>query len=405
MARVAVVVLAAGMLLPALPARADETDNFTCRTRALRDSLAALDTIMNVRIDIALARANARMREGGCDDECLARALQAAIASPDRHPLTGVPHARFERWIAERRDVDRCRVRFRESIYGAKPYNQPWLFPFTGRIILLADSIRLSDTTVGIDKINHFIREGLEHWKGARTPGRSIDDILRQELGAPGRQLRWNEYGLKGWSLTGVLSYADLAAGYAGFRFWSDVTEPGRPSSLIARDSTSGEFIVRRRFTFADYVNDAWDESLNCSVFHPDLAREVAAALAKRSLSCPAADASSLASLPDAHLYVNPRYFPDAGFRSSFTFALPDFDVVNAAMCWPSMNSAHDVIAGRCSTSSSTSSLVTTTPSLRSISTSSSPSPFCPVGLSRSAFRSVSFGLFDEVLSVPFNST
>jgi hypothetical protein len=43
-----------------VPAFADETDNFTCRLRVLRDSLGALDAIMNARIQTTLARVNNR---------------------------------------------------------------------------------------------------------------------------------------------------------------------------------------------------------------------------------------------------------------------------------------------------------------------------------------------------------
>lgn len=290
----------------ARPVWADETDNFTCRARLLRDSLTALDSIMNARIQAGAARANARTGNGGCDDACFAREMQAAVGGNYRHPLTGIPHSRFERWIAERQEIDRCRLRFGESIYGARPYNQPWLFPFTGRIILIADSVRVNGSVIGIDKINHFIREGLAHWKAARSPGRDISEIMATELGPPGRQIRWNEYGLKGWSLTGVLAYADLAASYAGFRFWTDASTTSRSSSYVLRDPHSGYFVVTRQFTFADFVNDAWDESINCSAFQPGLAKEVAAALAKRSMTCPAASASALVALPDARLYVNP---------------------------------------------------------------------------------------------------
>jgi hypothetical protein len=162
------------------------------------------------------------------------RELQAEIGGAYRHPLTGIPHSRFERWIGERTDVDRCRIGFRDSIYGARPYNQPWLFPFTGRIILIADSIRVHGRLIGVDKINHFIREGLSHWKAAGEPGGNIATVMRNELGSPGRQFRWNEYGLKGWSLTGVLAYSDLAASYSGYRFWSDPFVD-RPASIAGR--------------------------------------------------------------------------------------------------------------------------------------------------------------------------
>jgi hypothetical protein len=291
----------------AVPAFADETDNFTCRLRPLADAAGALDQIMNARILAVVERAN----RAPCDDDCIVRLLHSEIGGSYRHPVTFVPHARFERWVDGRTDIARCRTSFRDSIYGARPYNQPWLFPFTGRIILLADSIRLSGTLVGIDKLNHFIREGLAHWKDVQRKGRSLDDVMTKELGRPGRQLRWNEYGLKGWSLTGVLSYADLAASYAGFRFWSDLSDVGG-SGYVARDRSTGKFVVQRPFAFSSYVTDAWDESINCSVFQPGLAPQVAAALAKRKMSCPVAEAASLSALPDARLYVNPALRADA---------------------------------------------------------------------------------------------
>jgi hypothetical protein len=297
------VALVCGLAL-ASPAAAYESDNFTCRSRPLRDSLAALDEVMNARIQSVLARV--KRRGAACDATCLFRELQAGVGGSERHPLTGIPHSRFERWIGERPDVDRCRLEFRDSIYGARPYNQPWLFPFTGRVILLADSIRVSGRIVGIDKINHFMREGLAHWRAVARPGGNIAAVMQEELGLPRRQLRWNEYGLKGWSLTGILAYGDLAASYSGYRFWTALLSVDAASSYVGYDPAAGRYIQRRAFTFAEYVNDAWDESLNCSEFGGTLAIQVKAALRQRQMTCPVAGAASLAGLPQAPLYVNP---------------------------------------------------------------------------------------------------
>ncbi len=290
---------------------ADETDNFTCRLRVLRDSLYALDAIMNARIQATLVQVNARRDR--CDASCLVHQLEADIGGAYPHPLTGIPHSNFERWIGERRDVDRCRVGFSDSIYGARPYNQPWLFPFTGRIILLADSIRVAGHLIGIDKINHFIREGLTHWRAVQRPGGDIAAVMVKELGPPRRQLRWNEYGLKGWSLTGVLAYSDLAASYSGYRFWRDISSVGEAGSFIQVDAATGKFVQWRTVSFADYVNDAWDEGVNCSEFQPALAKQVASALAKRTMTCPVADASPMSGLPDGRLYINPKQLAAAG--------------------------------------------------------------------------------------------
>lgn len=298
------VVMAAMLGAPGL-ALADESDNFTCRARLTRDSLDALDALMNARIQEALDRAN-RRGAAACDASCLLVELQKQIGASSLDLRTLVPHARFEKWITRQPGLDRCHLKFSDTIYGARRYDQPWLFPFHGRVIFVSDSILLSGRVVGLDKINHFIREGLEHWRDVTGRGRAIASILDEELGSPARRFRWTEYGLKGWSLTGVLAYADLAAGYSGFQFWTDLLSIGSPASYVGRDASSGRFLQTRPFTFAAYVNNAWDEGINYSIFQPVLGREVAAALAHRELSLPVGDCRSLASLPDARLYVNP---------------------------------------------------------------------------------------------------
>jgi hypothetical protein len=303
---VAVALIALVALAFATPglARADEADNFTCRARLTRDSLASLDGWVNARIAEAIEHANQRGL-GRCDAACLRRGLQASVGRSVPQ-ATMVPHSNFVRWIKAQKDIDRCHLTFSDTIYGAKRYDRPWLFPFHGRIIFVADSIRLSGHVVGIDKIDHFIREGLVHWRTASRPGGEIAASIAHELGPPRRQFRWTEYGLKGMSLTGVLAYADLAAGYFGYRFWNDLLSIEGPESFVAYDVSGARFVQRRPFTFAAYVNDAWDESINCSTFHPTLAGEVAAALRDRSMTCPSGNVRALAALPDAALYVNP---------------------------------------------------------------------------------------------------
>ena len=167
---VALLTAAAFVLSVSASAYADETDNFTCRARLTRDSLDVLDSWVNARIQEALARAN-RQGAGRCDQACLVRELQKTVGGSVLHPFTFIPHSRFERRIGKQPGIDRCHLGFGETIYGARPYNQPWLFPFLGRIVLVADSVLLSGRVVGLDKINHFIREGLAHWRAVSGDG------------------------------------------------------------------------------------------------------------------------------------------------------------------------------------------------------------------------------------------
>ena len=87
----ALVAALAMLLAPAAHAWADETDNFTCAARLTRDSLAALDALMNARIARAIDRAN---RKKACDAACLIRELQNDVggSTPDR--ITWVPHSK-----------------------------------------------------------------------------------------------------------------------------------------------------------------------------------------------------------------------------------------------------------------------------------------------------------------------
>jgi hypothetical protein len=305
------VCVAGFVLCLSVPALADETDNFTCRSRLTSDSGPVLDGWINGHIQDALVRAN--QREANRRD-CLIRELQKAIGASAPEHLTFIPHARFEQWIRGQPDVNRCHLRFGDTIYGSRAYNLPWLLPFNRRIIFVADSIRLHGHVVGIDKLSHFIREGLGHWRKVRN-GRNLEDLIEEEFGSPGWQLGWNENGLKGMSLTGVLSYADIASGYSGFRFWTDLLKIDAPDSFVAYDAALGRFVQTRPVTLATYVNDSWDESVNYSVFDSALDRAVAAALERRSIVRDAANCRSLASLPDAQLYVNPVCLDDDAER------------------------------------------------------------------------------------------
>jgi hypothetical protein len=299
----------AAFLGAAVPARANETDNFTCRGRLTRDSTEAVDTFLNARIAGAVAKANERGVK--CGVACLVRLLQEEVGGSVMQPPTFVPRAKLIKSIERSTDVERCHLEFRDTIYGAHKYNHPWLLPFLGRAIFVADSIRLSGRVVGLDKLQHFLREGLGHWRDA-VDGMDIATSMANELGSPGAWFGWTEYGLKGLSVSGVLAYADLAAEYSGFRFWRDLLSIGGAEAAVAGGSDGEPFVQQRPISLAAYVNDAWDEAINCSTFEKDLAKEVATALTARGLACPIVDCRPLALLPDARLYVNPACLASA---------------------------------------------------------------------------------------------
>jgi len=305
-------VLALCAVFVSVPALAEEADNFTCRARLKRDSQTLLDSWVNARIAEAIASANRRAAGSGCDGKCLFSELRGRVGASYPHPITLIPHSKFSGWANKQKEIDRCELKFSETIYGARPYNQVWMYPFHGRIIFVADSVKLSGRTVGVDKLDHFIREGLDHWRFVDEKRGDITASIAREMGPAKKQFSWTEYGLKGLTMTGVVAYADVAAGFFGYRFFADLLSLGRPDSYVAYDEATRTYSQKRTFTFADFVNDSWDESLNPSTFDPKLEKEVAAALKARSMVSPVGTCQALAKLPQASLYVNPACLPAA---------------------------------------------------------------------------------------------
>ena len=240
---------------------------------------------MNAKIHEAVGRANAR---GACDASCLVRELQKSVGANVRNPLTGIGHARLAGMVENAPGIDRCHLKFKESIYGARPYNQPWLFVFNGRIMFLSDSIRLAGRVVGTDKINHFIREVLRTGAPFMRMASGIESVMAHELGAPGWQLRLNEERTQGHD-------ADRSAVVRGsgrelFRIPILVGPPdARHAGLVHHTlmRPPAGLLSGGRFPSSRHVNDAWDETINRSAFHPVLAKQVATALRDRSMDAP----------------------------------------------------------------------------------------------------------------------
>jgi hypothetical protein len=95
------------------------------------------------------------------------------------------------------------------------------------------------------------------------------------------------EGGIWGLGGTGVKSYGDMSANYGGYLFWKDL--------LDSKDSyiQCGSDGVLRQVTKVDvkrYVDDAWDEAINCSSFsRPDIAQKIVTNIKRVSngMDCP----------------------------------------------------------------------------------------------------------------------
>ncbi len=118
---------------------------------------------------------------------------------------------------------------------------------------------------IGGDKFAHFLSTGYMYYDLVKNYSKSYQDIL-----AFGEQ---TEFGIYGMGLTGIYSYADLAANEAGFHFWNNLIEGENPY-IVCKDN-KWQFNKKHVFDWGEYVTPAWDEGINCNkLSSPQLEKE-----------------------------------------------------------------------------------------------------------------------------------
>jgi len=226
-----------------------ETDQYSNRLVPIRDSLAPLDAMVNE----ALAKVVEEWH-GPRDDYRLARKIYWILGG-----LYWVDH--IERRAMTDPAIEKLPQEGRHSVYAGAPFTATRVNFLFG----IGRTLKLSGVLIGTDKLGHFFSQGVKYY-GSHTRGESEQSVL-------GRG-RFNERWLFGELTTSVYSNADLVANYEGYRFYrslfEDGTVPGKPAIVGWR---KGGPFLQRRFTFADHVNDYWDEALNPSYVERSLQR------------------------------------------------------------------------------------------------------------------------------------
>lgn len=259
-------------------APASETDPFSVRFQNIPDVTDALDAEVNARLREAVQRTNLATF---CDRERLFRELGGLLL----RPVVG----RYEGWVLSS-GLPSASVPLRDSIYGdlSITENPPVHLGKLG----LGNTYRVNGVLIGNDKFGHFFDEGHTYLQILRGGGR-LEDALNK-----GREL---ESGFYGTTTSKVLSYGDQVANYQGVIFWSNVLGEGlaRGKEPYIKCFNDNRFIQVRKFTWRDYVDEGWDESINCSSYaNASVTARVTARIqnlerrAGRRLTCPVTPAS-----------------------------------------------------------------------------------------------------------------
>jgi hypothetical protein len=132
---------------------------------------------------------------------------------------------------------------------------------------------KMGDLIIGSDKYAHFFNRGFKYYKSYYRDGKTLSETIAEGT--------HSEVSLFGSKSTGVSSFGDLAANFQGMRFYNDLV--GLKPDVVTGEMPKpyvkcidNKWVKVRSLIWNEYVDYAWDEGHNCSMFrNTDLATKV----------------------------------------------------------------------------------------------------------------------------------
>lgn len=260
------------LLLPVLTF-ASEGDAFTARLyKDYEDMTPLLNQEVTKRINHALNKANKNPH--ACEPAVAMKALKSEFL----RPVVGI----FEFWATHNDVLQGHYIKLNKSIY--KDLTLKENFPVHLGKLGMATFFKINGVLVASDKFGHFFDEGHMYFETVQN-GQTIQDAMNKGIAL--------EEGIYGYERSQVFSYGDLIANRNGYEFWNSLFNDKEGKNYIGC-STDKKFIMQRAFDFSIYVDDGWDEAVNCSKYASksveDRVLNVIADLEKSSgqkLACP----------------------------------------------------------------------------------------------------------------------
>ena len=159
------------------------------------------------------------------------------------------------------------------------------------RAFFRAGTVSAGGVLFGTDKIIHFVNVGrIYHtsYLAAIERGLSEPDAALDAVHSTARNPFLSEDGFLGMYTTGIHSNADLAADYAGLKFYRNLTEPVHVGStlrppMLQRDGPYWRVVVADEDTvFSAFVSPHWNEVLNPNTYLAYVGQRVRSVIATR---------------------------------------------------------------------------------------------------------------------------
>jgi hypothetical protein len=236
---------------------ASEVDNFTYRGTVLKDSTDAINLYSNKLFNQILEHTNRFA------DPCDENALYENLHRHFRNAALG----KFNKYIDKSPELERIAITPRDSIYGDLKINESFGLGLHWNWVdklSYASIINIRGQYIGVDKFEHFAGSGYAYFQNYYINKKSIESTL-----AIGTH---DENGILGKYSSGVISFGDMTAEFNGMRFWNHILAKnpdiiGINLGPYVKCENKSRWVKVKDIDFSQYVDAAWDESLNCSMF------------------------------------------------------------------------------------------------------------------------------------------
>ncbi|HAZ11263.1 MAG TPA: hypothetical protein DCY86_00605 [Bdellovibrionales bacterium] len=244
---------------------AAEIDNFQFRYNPLKDEKNTINAWANQEFQNALRTANRSSKP--CNEKALFKSLKRSF----KNHYTD----RFTRKLYKGKGLVSRKIPFKHSIYRDFDGGDSIVIGIMAKVYDSASPVvNYNGHQIGTDKFEHFFGRGRAYYDMIHKEGKSVLDALNFGLSS--------EENFLGAVMTGIMSYADLAANFKGLFFWNHILmkypdplefeKPSGPYVICSR----GRWVQNTSIDFSIYIDDSWDEAVNCSKFRTkELAEKV----------------------------------------------------------------------------------------------------------------------------------
>ncbi len=237
-----------------------EVDQFTRRNEPLSDSVEVINQKANEYLATAIDDLNRDSK--GCQEEKLYPELKKYFANHTKGKLVV--------FALNDNSVEKRRIPKNESIYADWNFLTGWVLAtqlnFLDNLALMP-SIRIGETQIGVDKLEHFFGTGFKYFSSHYLKGKTYEETLYNGAKIELIVLGGNRF------QTGVFSYGDLSAEFNGMRFWNHMLQ--LRDDILGSEQNLGPYIVCqdkkwikvKDLDFRNYIDNSMDEAINCSTF------------------------------------------------------------------------------------------------------------------------------------------